>query len=113
MHSYLLLFGLLLGLLFNALFGFVSKANAHSWYPYSCCSDRDCAPVLRITYNPDGSMIMATTYYSQVVNVLIPKGYLLQPSKDAEAHVCVKSPTTAQRLGAYYEPLCVFLPGTS
>jgi hypothetical protein len=36
--------------------------EAHDWYPYSCCSDKDCRPVMAdaVRYTPAGWQIRLT-----------------------------------------------------
>lgn len=64
---------------------------AHSWYPYSCCSERDCAP---------------TTSYERVEGGYMSEGVffpdsIVKPSQDNQAHKCVNRLNT---------PLCFFIP---
>lgn len=46
------LLGLGIVLLLAALVG---PAKAHSWYPWVCCSNRDCAPVVSAQVVPAGA----------------------------------------------------------
>jgi hypothetical protein len=57
--------------------------NIHSWYPYDCCSDKDCKPVncsdidegdKEYTYIPTGDKFNKK---------------LAKPSEDAKCHVCI------------------------
>jgi hypothetical protein len=70
-----------------ALLSLVSGASAHSWYPYACCSDRDCWPMGDDTdaREPDPRVV--------------PGGYLThdgifvaerdtRPSRDGRFHIC-------------------------
>lgn len=70
-----------------ALVALVQGAAAHSWYPYDCCSDRDCWPM--------GEDADAREPDPKVV----PGGYLThdgvfvaqrdtRPSRDGRFHVC-------------------------
>jgi len=52
----------------------------------------------------DGSMVMD----ARPMHVLVPWGFLQQPSRDNDAHVCAYQMPTGQ-----YVPRCVFLPGAT
>ena len=84
--------------LLAALAGLVwqgAPAAAHSWYPYECCSDRDCAPLPRDQVQPtDGGW-------------LLPDGTLFpyadaRVSPDGGFHWC--------RIGGTGRVLCFFAP---
>lgn len=65
---------------------------AHSWYPYECCSDRDCHPVKSVKEVPNGY---------QAEGIFFPKS-LAKPSQDGDFHVCYNPATK--------KPLCIFIP---
>ena len=73
-----------------------SRALAHSWYDYECCSDRDCFPVAvdDVVESADGSwkhLPTGTVFTKEKV----------KPSKDGRFHVCI-SPTTKT-------PFCIYI----
>ena len=57
----------------------------HSWYPSSCCADRDCHPVPcdELTEKNDGSW----QWY-----VFVFKRDVVKPSQDRLCHVCTNGP---------------------
>lgn len=59
-------------------------AHAHSWYPWACCGDQDCHPVVceNLTEQSDGRWI-----YKPTGNVFAPEQ--VQPSQDGDCHVCL------------------------
>jgi len=78
--------------------------HAHSWYPDRCCSGKDCRKVDRIEFLPDGGMRMR----AGPMEVLVPRHFVQELSNDADAHICAVSITEGK-----YEPVCVFMPGTT
>mgnify|MGYP001163395144 FL=1 len=78
-----------------------TAAIAHSWYPIECCSGRDCMRVDRVERTPDGGMIMIVGR----IRVQVPKGFTQRPSRDNDAHVCVRKNGDGS-----YVPRCVFIP---
>lgn len=65
---------------------------AHSWYPYECCSDRDCHKVTDAREVQGG-------YTAE--GIFFPKA-LVKPSRDGDFHACYH-PTTKK-------PICFFVP---
>ena len=55
----------------------------HSWYPNSCCSERDCKPVLceELVETPTGWLYIPTGNHFTPAQVL--------PSEDRHCHVCL------------------------
>ena len=93
------------------LLGVVSPpAQAHSWYPWDCCHGRDCAPVDMTEYPKRGGMRLHATIDGKKATIDVPRGFLLLPSQDGRAHVCVSR--LWERGVVRYKPLCVFLPGS-
>lgn len=93
-----------------ALLALVEGAAAHGWYPYDCCSDRDCWPM--------GEDADAREPDPQIV----PGGYLLRdgtfvpesatrPSRDGRFHICRGA---GELSGALIRPagrpVCLFVP---
>ena len=81
-----------------------SPIQAHSWYPPHCCTGQDCKKVDQLEHLPDGSILM----HFGGQQVVVPRGFTMQPSQDLEAHVCVFRGANGRWL-----PRCVFLPGTA
>jgi hypothetical protein len=77
---------------------------AHSWYPPQCCTGQDCKKVDGMEHLPDGSLLM----HFGGQQVIVPRGFSMQPSQDMDAHVCVFRGVTGRWL-----PRCVFLPTTA
>ena len=75
-------------------------AVAHSWYPLACCHDHDCMRVDTAERLADGSIRMRAGN----IEVLVPRGFLQQPSQDNDIHMCVF------RSRAGWQPRCVFMP---
>lgn len=88
---------------FLALLSLTSTALAHSWYPYECCSSRDCFAV-------------------EEQNVrTVPGGYALQdgtmiayrearPSPDGKYHVCRRQDGTGALIRLPEKPACFWAP---
>jgi hypothetical protein len=74
----------ILGILFLFGVALVVAAQAHSWYPANCCSDRDCAPL-------DQSRVRPTSegYFIDEVH-FIPHARVMIPF-DGEYHGCFSS----------------------
>ena len=81
-----------------------SSVHAHSWYPPACCNENDCRKVDRVDYLPNGDLVMH--FGSQ--DVIVPRSFEKQPSRDEDAHVCVY-----RTISGRWAPRCVFLPGTA
>ncbi|TCR69679.1 hypothetical protein [Bosea sp. BK604] len=92
-----------------ALLSLVSGAAAHSWYPYDCCSDRDCWPmgVDADAREPDPR--------------IVPGGYLThdgifvaerdtRPSRDGRFHVCRRGGAAAGSVISTSQGVCLFVP---
>jgi hypothetical protein len=89
------------------------KAMAHSWYPYECCHDMDCAPVDEVAYTAgatytdngikkaDGPLMIVTT---KVGTAIVPRDLPRRQSQDGRMHACIRN--SAQ--GSYV--MCIFLP---
>jgi hypothetical protein len=60
-------------------------ARSHEWYPRACCSGRDCAPVVRTLPAIGGKWVT-----SAHGTVFVPRGFVPQPFRDADAHVCMR-----------------------
>lgn len=90
------LLGLGIVLLLAALVG---PAKAHSWYPWFCCSNRDCAPVVSAQVVPEGMVV--TTQHG---TVFIPASFPYRESKDGQMHACIRQKDGETKL------ICAFRP---
>lgn len=77
----------------------VGPAKAHSWYPYICCANRDCAPVITAQVVPDGMVV--TTQHG---TVFIPASFPYRESQDGQMHACIQKENGETKL------LCAFRP---
>jgi hypothetical protein len=68
-------------------------AIAHSWYPYECCSDRDCQPVFDAR-RVDGGWESGGRFYPDAIT---------RPSLDGNFHSCA----TKSRSLCFFVPLGV------
>lgn len=91
-----------------ALMAFATPAAAHSWYASSCCSGRDCAPILmqQVSVDPGGWHIRLRAgdhpFVSTDLDELIPyDDGRIKKSEDGDFHICINS---SQRI------LCVYVP---
>jgi len=88
------------------------RAEAHSWYPWACCSGNDCAEIESWVNQPDGSVVVRTRHGVFALS----REWIAQnsqPSQDFDSHLCVKC--TERQLGkcVSYVPRdkCMFLGG--
>lgn len=78
--------------------------GAVTWYPYDCCHDRDCRPVIRVQEAPHG--LWLTT--DEGVTVLIGPKDQRRPSRDARWHICIRPDIEVQM-----KVVCIFEPAHS
>lgn len=84
---------------FFFLFSFTSSVLAHSWYPWECCSDNDCAPIKEIVVLENGDLKITITLKlkgekgevigSYDTSAVFPKDFEQRTSKDGETHACI------------------------
>jgi hypothetical protein len=89
-----------------AVLALAGPAAAHDWYPWACCSDKDCAPVavpadLRAT--PQGWHIPAS---GETIPFEDPRIRLTPPEGGGEFHRCSVAGDPAART------ICLFVPVT-
>lgn len=96
---------LLPSLLISAVMFNVPAALAHSWYPWECCHDFDCAPVDKVQSAPELDGVIVT---SKVGTALVPASFPKRASKDSRMHICLR-----KEAGGETKVLCVFLPPDS
>ena len=90
----------LVSFFFLILFSF--EVSAHSWYPWQCCHDIDCGPVLELKYLDDGKMSVMT----KVGIAVVGENFVRQESQDEQMHACMrKSPADGQMI-----LMCLFVP---
>jgi len=78
---------------------FAFQANAHDWYDFECCSERDCAPVIYSLRLPNGDLKVSTKNGFGIVTKETKK----KSSSDNEEHACMLP--NSQRVICFYEPL--------
>jgi hypothetical protein len=61
-------------------------AKAHDWYPIACCHKMDCAPVDKMTVQPDGGIWVTTKHGTSFV----PQDMTRRQSQDARPHACIR-----------------------
>jgi|SRR5262245_34636019 len=82
----------------------LTPVQAHSWYPQSCCNDKDCRVVDKVDPLPDG----AELFHAGSITVIVPRQFKRLPSQDSQVHLCFYRVFTGE-----YRPRCVFVPGQS
>ncbi len=87
---------------------FLVKADAHSapsgwFYPYECCSDRDCQPVhgTAVRERPEGYLVQKT---GEIIGYGDPR---LKVSPDGDFHLCLPPGSIRARA------ICLFVPPRS
>jgi hypothetical protein len=92
------------GLVFASVVGGPGPIYAHSWYPQTCCNDKDCRIVDKVDPLPDG----AELFHAGSIAVIVPRHFKRLPSQDSQVHLCFYRVFTGE-----YRPRCVFVPGES
>ena len=83
---------------------FATVAAAHSWYPFECCNDDDCAPVTASELSASGQSSIMT---NRLGRILVPHTFPRRISPDNRTHLCVLHTPSGP------VPRCLFVPGTS
>jgi hypothetical protein len=80
----------------------VGRALAHGWYPYECCSDRDCyaVPKERVRIVPGGWIIDGFA---------VSHGEA-RPSPDGLFHICRTQDGKGDLIRPYQKPACAWAP---
>jgi hypothetical protein len=81
-----------------------APVQAHSWYPQTCCNDKDCRVVDKVDPLPDGGEL----FHAGSITVIVPRTFKRMPSQDSQVHLCYYRVFTGE-----YRPRCVFVPGES
>lgn len=92
------------GLAFASVAGGPAPGHTHSWYPQTCCNDKDCRIVDKVDALPDG----AELFHAGSITVIVPRHFKRMPSQDSQVHLCFYRVFTGE-----YRPRCVFVPGES
>lgn len=78
-------------------------AMAHSWYPFECCSDRDCfpMPVSDVRITPAGYTLADGTEidYAEA-----------RPSPDGRYHICRRQDGKGPIIRMHKKPACFWAP---
>ena len=80
-----------------------ADAQAHSWYPWDCCHDDDCAPADRVDAVSTEFMVVTSKHGTAFVPASMPR----RDSQDGRVHICMRKTDTGM------SPICVFLPPTN
>lgn len=99
----MLMRALMCGTLVCATVGAALQANAHSWYPKECCSNRDCQPAAGLYSDARGDTIVRVGRQQ----FLVPPDLRRRPSPDGRIHVCIQY----DEFGLQY-PVCLFVPAS-
>ena len=79
---------------------FTPATQAHDWYPYSCCSDRDCHPV-----PPEAVQFTPTGWRVRTTGETIPFDKT-RFSPDGRYHICSRGGKPDGKT------ICLFTPGS-
>lgn len=89
--------------LFAAAAVWIAPAQAHSWYPYECCFNKDCHEADTVLEMPDGSA--QVTVGNDMI--LVPRSFKRRMSPDFHYHLCYG------RLPGQTVVYCFFEPASS
>ncbi len=78
----------------------VFSAQAHSWYPPSCCGQNDCHPIPCEEINEPKSGVLEW-------NGHLFSGDKIKPSEDGKCHACIFDN------GLVHHPICIFIQQTT
>jgi hypothetical protein len=84
--------------------------HAHSWYPYDCCSDRDCWPMgLDIDAKEPDPRIVPGGYLTHDGHFVPERA--TRVSKDGRFHICRSGGMlTGSVIAPSQRPFCLFVP---
>ena len=86
----------------------LTPANAHSWYPWECCYDTDCAPVENVQHVPSEFGKAPQRFVtSRHGTVSVPLDFPERRSNDDQMHVCMTYNAFGDK-----KVLCLFVPPT-
>lgn len=113
----LTVFGILL-LLYSIAVCSSFRVHAHEWYDPDCCSDRDCAPVIKSEPYQGGTLL-----FTKHGKVFLPKdwnlpdkkmGFKIRESQDTNMHACIvfdEYNSAVKKGEAMGYLLCLYVPG--
>ena len=79
------------------------NVKAHKNYTFPCCGNNDCGIIKSIVYRHNGDRVITIINKDGALkSALFPKGYIEQPSSDAESHACISDEGM---------PRCLFIAG--
>lgn len=89
--------------LLMSLFG-ITASMSHSWYPYECCSEKDCEPMAALSMQRD-----------EDDNWVLPTGEKIpfeeaRPSPDHQFHWCRYTPDSKNVIEPTGKPKCFWAP---
>lgn len=86
-----------------ALLALTGPAFAHSWYPFECCSEKDCfpVPVSDVRVVPGGWTLSDGTMIEHAE---------ARPSPDGQFHVCRRQDGTGPLIRMHKKPACFWAP---
>lgn len=87
------------------LFVIAGAALAHSWYPYECCSEKDCEPMAAFSMKKD----IDTEEWILPTGERIPF-HEARPSPDLMFHWCKYTPTSQTVIHPTGKPKCFWAP---
>lgn len=102
-HDLLVFFSVCIFVLFITI---KAPAKAHSWYPPECCSDQDCAEVIKTIELPNGDLEVTSKHGT----VLITKKTPRKQSLDNKEHVCMLPNYEEIPVGYKHFVVCYFVP---
>jgi hypothetical protein len=85
----------------TSLLGACRPIAAHDWYPWECCSNLDCAPVIAAEVLPDASLRVTTRHGT----IVVPSSFERRESKDNRLHACMRPDEHGTM-----QPICLFVP---
>lgn len=91
------------------LLALAPAALAHSWYPYDCCSDRDCWPMGQDddAREPDPQIVPGG--YRTHDGLFVPQAQT-RPSRDGRFHVCRHGGAREGGIVTSSRGICLFVP---
>lgn len=77
--------------------------EAHHWYPYECCHEMDCGPIINIYYlNDNSKLIVIKLDNGELRSATFPENFQIRSSLDEKQHACISNSN---------QPMCLFLTG--
>lgn len=80
-----------------------TKALSHSWYPWECCSEKDCAPI------PAKDVKVIKGGWQLADGTIIEHGEA-RSSPDGQFHACRRNDGTGNLIRMHKAPACFWAP---